>query len=412
MSVPQEPRPPSTVSTSARGRLTRIYIPLAHRTQSVVVNVQLELAVNEDGDPQPLPSDLTRLYVLAHHPNDTPLTFEKGSTVASFFPGRNSVSLVPSSDKVYTLWSSRTRALAPPQLKIKVHSLIFDLPTKLVATTYHKLYQKMGSLQSGGLLYLRLMQSLANTLLFSLRFQQDPEPGWKQILNEARIPYELPHIQVLGEIVTWVEEDLTKLEEQPQEVERKPTDQHREELDDPIQIRRRQRRRLMMRDRAHFRGQDRRLPFAGVEPPRAMMWDNNNDEQPQIRRDRQLAQQLHQDQLLRQRHVAERAQLHREQMLHHRAMMQQQRLDQQRRGPRNRVVQDQQAAGARMLDFAEQLDWMIHQLPHDRNGGAAPLAAPPRAPAQPAEQERQRNNAEAPPVGDERMDNAVEDPQP
>jgi len=169
-----------------------------------------------------------------------------------------------------------------------VHSVIFDLPNKLVAKTYHKLLVKMGSLQVGGVLYLRLLQSLANTLLFSIRFQRMPEPGWMEILNEVRIPMELAHIQVLGEIVTWVEHDLSKVDEQLLEAEHKPAMIRREPamIRREEQNRRRQRRRILFRDRAHFQ--------EGIMPNGE---DDDDDEE-------ELNLQIHRDLELEQRHVA------------------------------------------------------------------------------------------------------------
>ena len=130
----------------------------------------------------------------------------------------------------------------------------------MVLSVYDKLYAKMGALHKGGLLYLRLLQSLANTLLFQLRFQQTPETGLVQILKDLKIALAIPDIQVLGEIVTWVEEDVCKFEEFLEDS--KP--------DDPMEERRRQRRMFLRNQLRDFR--DRRD---------LMEADNNQNQHPQ-----------------------------------------------------------------------------------------------------------------------------------
>jgi len=206
------------------------------------------------------PAEPLRVFLLSHNVNEACMTFDKGCKLYETSPG-TTLCFCPTPHSVYTLWvTCSNRTTTPPCLSLKTYNVIFDVPggTRLVLSVYDKLYAKMGALHKGGLLYLRLLQSLANTLLFQLRFQQTPETGLVQILKDLKIALAIPDIQVLGEIVTWVEEDVCKFEEFLEDS--KP--------DDPMEERRRQRRMFLRNQLRDFR--DRRD---------LMEADNNNNQQ-------------------------------------------------------------------------------------------------------------------------------------
>mmetsp|Transcript_1337 Transcript_1337/g.2021 ORF Transcript_1337/g.2021 Transcript_1337/m.2021 type:complete len:398 (+) Transcript_1337:137-1330(+) len=211
--------------SSNRVKFIRLHIPLAHKTQSVFCRLKWHW--------NPLTALNVRaqvyLFVVGHAPSSSSCecySFDQG-TVVFMEKCPSTISFVPKPTWVYNIWTyaagipSVPEATLLPCVDVSQHTLIFDTPVKNVLNVYNQLYSKMGPLHAGGLVYLRLLQSLTHSLLLSLRFNTMPNPGLWSILNDiieidkndwaAISTREI--ITTLAEIVTWSEEDLTKMEQ-------------------------------------------------------------------------------------------------------------------------------------------------------------------------------------------------------
>lgn len=275
----QQQQTPTTFIT--RRLIARIHVPLVHKTQSMVVKLQYDpdtcIVVNNSNN-----ATVMNLYIMSHSVHLVPSTsFSNGQiiheTVLSLDDTPNvqsmEYSFVPRTDRVYTLWTgvthhavgaaATTTAIASWTVPFQVYNLIFDTATtKMVSRVYSKLYRQMGPLHNSPLLYLRMLQSLANTLLLQLRYNGNNksssfltdtihDPWWKELLQ---LPCDQAHVQTLAEIVTWVEEDVSKMDAMTLRNAIKTKPDRRRHLDDGphnylANRRRRQRVRLPHNDR-------------------------------------------------------------------------------------------------------------------------------------------------------------------
>jgi len=212
--------------SSSRVKFLRLHIPLAHKTQSVFCRLKWHwnpaTALNVRAQ--------VYVFVVGHAPSSSSCqcySFDQG-TVVFMEKCPSKISFVPKPTWVYNIWTycggipSVPESTLLPRVDISQQTLIFDTPSKNVLKVYNQLYSKLGPLHAGGLVYLRLIQSLAHSLLLSLRFNTTPDPGLWSILNDI---IEINNedwaalstrdiITTLAEIVTWSEEDLTKMEQE------------------------------------------------------------------------------------------------------------------------------------------------------------------------------------------------------
>jgi hypothetical protein len=150
-----------------------------------------------------------------HHPATQNVSILERGTLLTTLTSPSLLSFQPKTHHVYYLWVQHQSSTLP-LVTIQQSALLFDAsPEKPIQHVYDKLYAKLGPLYRGGLVYLRLLQSLAHSLLLQLKFQPDRNPSnlAKLITTEFELELTPTHVQILSQIATYVEEDVVQIEE-------------------------------------------------------------------------------------------------------------------------------------------------------------------------------------------------------
>ena len=185
-------------------RIRRIPNSLAHKTHSIVLRFHWP-------DPSTHRFGNAKVFVMGHSPDV--VTFGGGRIVTTGW-GPRLLRFVPKRSEVYYLWccDSGDRMTVRRQsieISVEIYAVIFDSPSRQLGRTYQLLQDKFGSLQSGGLFHARMLQSIADSLAFQLRFRRTPDPGLASVVTAIGVEVNLESIRSLVEVATWAVEDLS-----------------------------------------------------------------------------------------------------------------------------------------------------------------------------------------------------------